>query len=64
MLLMKESCLSLKEKKHDIGFLLSNYPNVLKLCITHLLIFFWDDFVTRLQSYMIEFSCLYITQGH
>ena len=59
MLLMKKSVLIEKKKNTTLVFLLSNCPQVLKPYMTDP-----DDFRIWLQGYQIEFTCLYISQGH
>jgi len=61
---MSESSLSLKEKNTQYLFLLPNCTKVLNIFMTYTLNIIFDDFDVWLYGYRIEFSCLYIPQGH
>jgi len=66
MLLLLKSVLSLKEKAttQHWFFYFQIARKYLKSFITHPLNIIYDDFVIWLPDYGIEFSCLYIPQGH
>jgi len=57
---MEESVLSLKGKKHNICFPTFEMPANTKTMLW--LTYYFDDYGIWLLGYMIEFSCLDITQ--
>ena len=65
MILIKESVLSLKEKTTQHWFSCFQIDRkYLKSYMTDPLNIILDNFCTLLLGYRIEFSCLYIPQGH